>query len=112
MGVPSSVVVTGEEIQRFTDAIKANYTSDQIKTALKLVKTGTPNLRQYRDDPAGFGMDILGEYFTPGIVNVMESVRDNRITIARSANQIGKSHGAARVATAMRAQVPMTSPSV
>lgn len=55
-------------------------------------------LHQYRDDPAGFGMDVLGEYYTPDIIKVMESVRDNRVTIARSSNQVGKSHSAARIA--------------
>lgn len=55
-------------------------------------------LRQYRDDPVGFGIDVLGEYYAPDITRVMESVRDYRITIARSSNQYGKSHCAGRLA--------------
>jgi len=58
---------------------------------------GDNKFAQYRNDPAGFGMDVLGEYYTPDIVRVMESVRDNRITIARSANSTGKSHMAGRL---------------
>lgn len=53
---------------------------------------------QYQDDPAGFGRDILKETFTDDVIAVMESVRDYPITIARSANAVGKTHGAARVA--------------
>lgn len=44
----------------------------------------------YRDDPVGFGRDLLKEDFTPDVVRVMESVRDNPVTIARSANATGK----------------------
>jgi hypothetical protein len=55
-------------------------------------------LHQYRDDPAGFGIDLLNEYYTPDITKVMESVRDYRVTIAKSANSTGKTHMAGRVA--------------
>lgn len=53
----------------------------------------------YQNDPVGFGRDVLGEFFTPDVIKVLESVRDNRVTIARSANAVGKTHGAARAAT-------------
>jgi len=52
----------------------------------------------YRDDPVGFGEDILHEYYTEDVKKVMLSVRDNMVTIARSATEVGKSHGAARIA--------------
>lgn len=52
----------------------------------------------YADNPVGFGQDILGEDYTDDIKTLMESVRDNVVTIARSANATGKTHGAARVA--------------
>src|SRR5690606_11813146 len=52
----------------------------------------------YRADPVGFGEEVLGEAFTDDIEAVMESVRDNPVTIALSANATGKTHGAARVA--------------
>jgi hypothetical protein len=56
------------------------------------------DLSRYHDDPVGFGTDILRESYTDDIRDVMLSVRDNPITIARSANAVGKSHGAARIA--------------
>jgi len=56
------------------------------------------NFKQYQTDPVGFGEEILGERFTDDVKVMMESVRDNIITLARSANAVGKTHGAARVA--------------
>lgn len=53
---------------------------------------------RYRDDPVAFGKEVLGESFTEDVERVMESVRDNPVTIAKSANSTGKTHGAARVA--------------
>ncbi len=44
-----------------------------------------------------FGEDFLLEQYTDDIKKVMRSVRDNPITIAESANAVGKSHGAARI---------------
>jgi len=46
----------------------------------------------------GFGEKVLGETYTADVKAVMESVRDNDITVAVSANATGKTHGAARVA--------------
>ena len=52
----------------------------------------------YQDDPVGFGEKVLGETYTDEVKALMESVRDHPITIARSSNAVGKTHGAARVA--------------
>ena len=52
----------------------------------------------YQNDPEGFCKDVFSEKYTGDVVRVMESVRDNPVTIARSANATGKSHGAARIA--------------
>jgi len=54
---------------------------------------------QYQDDPVGFGEEVLGETYTDEVKAMMESVRDNPITLAKSSNATGKTHGAARVAT-------------
>jgi hypothetical protein len=54
---------------------------------------------RYASDPVGFGTEVLGETFTADVCQVMESVRDNVVTIAKSANATGKTHCAARVAT-------------
>jgi hypothetical protein len=52
---------------------------------------------QYQADPVGFGEQVLGETFTEDVKKLMESVRDNPITLAKSANAVGKTHAAARV---------------
>ena len=52
---------------------------------------------RYQDDPVGFIKDELGITLTADIVTMAESVRDNPITVARSATGTGKSHGASAV---------------
>jgi hypothetical protein len=54
---------------------------------------------RYKDDPVGFCTEIIGDMFTDEAIQVMESVRDNPITVVRSANGVGKSHVAARIST-------------
>lgn len=54
--------------------------------------------KQYQADPVGFGEQVLGESFTEDVKTMMLSVRDNIVTVAKSANATGKTHGAARVA--------------
>ena len=51
---------------------------------------------KYQDDPVGFCEEVLHETLTDDIKIMMESVRDNPITVAVSANGTGKTHGAAR----------------
>lgn len=51
---------------------------------------------QYKEDPVGFGRDVLGEVFTEDIEEVMESLRDVPVTVVKSSNAVGKTHGAAR----------------
>ena len=53
---------------------------------------------QYQDDPVGFGEEVLGETYTDEVKSMMESVRNNQITVAKSSNATGKTHGAGRVA--------------
>jgi hypothetical protein len=52
----------------------------------------------YADDPVGFNKDHLNANFTEDITRVIESVRDNQVTIAISANAVGKSYAAAHIA--------------
>ena len=69
---------------------------DKLKRAL--LGGGTdPSLFKYRDDPVGFGEEVLGDDYTEDVKEVMLSVRDNIVTIAKSANAVGKTHGAARM---------------
>lgn len=54
---------------------------------------------KYSNDPVGFCETIFKETYTDSIKEMMESVRDNVVTLCRSANGTGKTHGGARVAT-------------
>jgi hypothetical protein len=71
--------------------------TEEVKKRHK-AKQNIDKLAKYRDDPVGFCEDILNVEFTDEVIRVLESVRDNPVTIARSANAVGKSHGAARAA--------------
>lgn len=53
----------------------------------------------FQQNPAAFGEVILGERYTDDVRVLMDSVRDNQVTVARSANATGKTHAAARIAT-------------
>lgn len=72
--------------------------ADAYQEASRRISAGSTSYARYQDDPVGFGVNILGETFTPDVARMMESVRDNPVTIARSANSTGKTHGAARIA--------------
>lgn len=52
----------------------------------------------YKNDPLKFNEVHLGTTFTPEVQAVIESVRDNTVTIAVSANAVGKSYAAAHIA--------------
>lgn len=61
-------------------------------------KAGEFDWESYQDDPIRFGEEVLGETYTDDVKRLMLSVRDNRDTLAKSANATGKSHAAARIA--------------
>jgi hypothetical protein len=63
-----------------------------------VAQTGVVDFSQYAENPVRFGTEVLGERYTDPIKTVMNSVRDNPVTIAVSANATGKSHAAARIA--------------
>jgi phage terminase large subunit len=60
------------------------------------VETNAP-FAQYADSCVRFGEEVLGQHFTDDVKTMMESVRINPVTIARSSNATGKTHGAASV---------------
>lgn len=70
---------------------------DRISEELSSID-GETDFEQYQDDPIRFGEEILGETYTDDVKELMLSVRDNRDTLAKSANSTGKSHAAARIA--------------
>jgi hypothetical protein len=62
------------------------------------LKTSTNKFEKYREDPVGFCEEVIGSHFTEDIKKVVESVRDNPVTIVQSGNSVGKSHSAAHIA--------------
>ncbi|MEJ2731879.1 MAG: hypothetical protein P8185_25780 [Deltaproteobacteria bacterium] len=77
---------------RLAQNLASLYPLEQIEKAIR----GT-GFSRYQTDPVGFGEQVLGETFTDDVKMLMESVRDNPITLAKSANAVGKTHAAARV---------------
>jgi hypothetical protein len=71
---------------------------DSIGNNIGEINGNDTKYSSYQRDPVGFGEEVLGETYTNDVMQMMESVRDHPITIAKSANAIGKTHGAARVA--------------
>lgn len=59
---------------------------------------GRQRFDQYQSNPRAFCETLFREHYTDDILAVMNSVLHHQITIAKSANAVGKSHGAARIA--------------
>lgn len=53
---------------------------------------------KYKEKPIEFCQDVFGEHYIEDIKDVADSVLNNVVTIAKSANAVGKSHIAARLA--------------
>jgi len=54
---------------------------------------------KYQANPVGFAMDVLGDAnLTDGQIAVLNSVRDNKVTVVQSANAVGKTFVAADAA--------------
>lgn len=77
-------------------AIKEAWERAQEK--MRVIKS-FEQVEQYTTSPVDFGTELLGENYTDDVIEVMNSVKDNPVTIARSANAVGKSHSAARLCT-------------
>jgi len=71
---------------------------DLLSTISKELGGDSEDFGRYRDNPVAFGEQVLNESYTDDVKAMMESVRDNPVTIAKSSNATGKTHGAARVA--------------
>jgi hypothetical protein len=71
-----------------------------LKEATRLAKIDddTVQFEKYQTDPIGFCKNVLNVNFTEDVERMCNSVRDNTLTIARSANGVGKTHAAARLA--------------
>lgn len=71
---------------------------EAYEEAKKRAQKGRVEFARYRSNPVGFGEEVFGDKYTPDVKDLMQSVAKNTITVARSANAIGKSHSAARLA--------------
>lgn len=81
--------------QEWPDQVKNKYLSKlQNMSAFE-----DNDYSDYADDPVGFCENIFDETYTDDVKKIMESVRDNEITIAQSSTGVGKTHSAARIAS-------------
>ena len=80
----------GIDINILADNILANYHVSDIEEALSEV-----NFRDYFDKPVEFCRDVLKQKLTPDIERMLNTIVTSRVTIAASANAVGKTHGAA-----------------
>lgn len=81
-------------VRQYAQNLAALFPKSVVESALSV----SAAFESYQGDPVGFCETTFGETYTDDVKKMMESVRDNPVTIAKSANQTGKSHGAARVA--------------
>ena len=63
-----------------------------------IVRYHATRFKKYRNNPVGFGERYFGAKYTDDIIEVMNSVRDNPVTIARSGTALGKTFAAAHIA--------------
>ena len=80
------------------DFAKGELYAQLLNSINKRFDATLDDLSHYQNDPVGFAGKVLGETFTDDVRRLLESVRDNPVTIAQSANATGKTHAAARVA--------------
>ncbi len=78
---------------QFAKHLLSLYEISEIEQAISFIDPS-----DYADDPLGFCSTYFNEEYTDQVKILMESVRDYPVTIARSANAVGKSHAAARIA--------------
>lgn len=86
------------EQKSFITSIKGELYGQLLNSIDQRFGDSVSEFSVYQDDPVAFGESVLGETYTDEIKEMMLSVRDNPITIAKSPNAVGKTHGAARVA--------------
>jgi hypothetical protein len=96
VSLPSAKRESGIDLREPTSIFR--YVADEIDRNLGVSAQVDEYLLKYADDPVGFGERVLGEQYTEDVKAMMLSVRDNPITIAKSGNATGKTHGAREVA--------------
>lgn len=79
------------------ESVLAAFSADTILTGLDSGRGNLdPEMLKYQQNPVAFCEEKFGETYTDDVKRMLESVRDNVVTIAKSANATGKSHAAAR----------------
>ncbi len=85
-------LVTQEQVQVYTTPL-------QLVAALDGVFGYSSNpYSGYANDPCGFSRNILGHQPTPGQDQVLEAIRDHKVVVVKSANDVGKTYIAADAA--------------
>lgn len=92
-----SITLTPSDYPIVAAMIRTQTSGKARKEIDKLLSSGQ-DFTRYHDDPVGFIKTEMGISLTPDVARMAESVRDNRITLARSATGTGKSHGASAIA--------------
>lgn len=86
--------ISDEDIELLTSAIISQSKPKAVDFFI-----GSNRYEQYQNNPVGFCEEVLGDTLTDDVKTMLESVRDNVVTVAISANATGKTHGAGRTAT-------------
>ena len=81
------------------DKLVCDLTSTLSSKAIKELEAETTytDYTKYQGDPVGFCEEVLGDTLTDDLKVMLESVRDNQVTVAISSNATGKTFAAARV---------------
>lgn len=98
--IPRAIIIVMAKV-KFTEAeiqLMADSLHKKIKPNVFKFFDFNVDYSKYQQDPVGFCENELGETLTDDIKIMMESVRDNEVTVAVSANATGKTHAAARIA--------------
>lgn len=82
-------------MRQYAQNLAALFPPSVVENALKQAA----DFEAYQKDPVGFCEATFGEIYTDDVKTMMESVRDNPVTIAKSGNAVGKTHAAARTAS-------------
>jgi len=78
------------DLDILAENILSSYHISDIEEALS-----ETDLADYKDDPVGFCKDILKQDLTDDVKRMLNTVVNNAVTVAISANSTGKTHGAA-----------------
>ena len=94
----AALKLSSEEITGFANGLVNDFKADELVSIFSELD-GIVDYTKYQDDPAGYAKDIHGITFTDDVREMAESVRDNLITLAKSATGTGKSHGASVISS-------------